>query len=121
MAKRLVEVQLAKGRTVAGDKLVHGVFSDTEPEFARLGAEGARTAKSLATALRFRGEAERTAEIPLGGKGRTLTLVGLGKSAEFTVEKASATSPTGRISTSPARPTSAEMARSAARPATPSP
>ena len=62
MAKRLVEVQLAKGRTVAGDKLVHGVFSDTEPEFARLGAEGARTAKSLATALRFRGEAERTAD-----------------------------------------------------------
>ena len=90
MAKRLVEVQLAKGRTVAGDKLVHGVFSDTEPEFARLGAEGARTAKSLATALRFRGEAERTAEIPLGGKGRTLTLVGLGKSAEFTAEKAAA-------------------------------
>ncbi len=41
-------------------------------------------------ALRFTGEEDRTAEIPLGARGRTLTLVGLGKSAGFTEEKARA-------------------------------
>lgn len=90
MAKRLVQVQLAKGRALPGAKVVHGVFADVEPEFSRLGAEGARAARSLATAARFRGEAEHLAEIPLGGKGRSLTLVGLGRSADFTAEKARA-------------------------------
>ena len=66
------------------------IFSDAEPEFARLGGEAARAAKGLAQTLRFTGEAERSAEIPLGRKGRTLTLVGLGKRAELTEESARA-------------------------------
>ncbi len=90
MARRLVEVELSKGRVLAGDKIVHGLFSDTEPDFHRLGAEGARSARALAKAVRFAGEEDRTAEIPLGARGRTITLVGLGKSAGFTEEKARA-------------------------------
>ena len=90
MTRRLVRIELSRGRGIAGDKVVHGIFSDQDPGLARLGADGAHAAKSLAQALRFAGEAERTAEIPLGAKGRTLTLVGLGKSTEFTVERANA-------------------------------
>jgi leucyl aminopeptidase len=90
VTRRLVQVELSRGRGVAGEKVVLGVFSDQEPGLERLGAEGARAAKSLTQALRFTGEAERVAEIPLGAKGRTLCLVGLGKRGEFTVERATA-------------------------------
>ncbi len=90
MTSRLVQVQLSTGRRVAGDKLVHGVFADADPGFARLGAEGARAAQALAQALRFKGEEGRVAETLLRGPGRSLTLVGLGKSAEFTAERARA-------------------------------
>ena len=76
-----MQVQLSKGRALAGVKLVHGIFSDADPQFSRLGAQAARAAKSLAQALRFKGEAERSAEIPLGAGGRTLTLVGLGNTS----------------------------------------
>ena len=90
MTRKLVQVELARGRGIAGEKVVHGLFTDREAGLARLGADGARAAKGLSQALRFTGEAERTAEIPLGAKGRTLTLVGLGNSADFTVERANA-------------------------------
>ncbi len=94
MNRKLVEVQLATGRAVAGDKIVLGIFadsdSDTEPELARLGAAGARTARALIEGLRFRGERDRILETPLSSRGRTLTLVGLGKRAELTAERASA-------------------------------
>ena len=88
MANRRLEVQMAKGRAVPGDKLVCGVFSDADPGFSRLGAEAARTAKSLAAALCFTGEDDRAAEMPLGGRGRSLTLLGLGRRADFTAERA---------------------------------
>jgi leucyl aminopeptidase len=84
----LVQVGLAKGRSVGGDKLVIGVFSDQDPGFERLGAEGARAAEALASAVRFRGEEGRSAETQLRGKGRSLTLLGLGKSSKLTFESA---------------------------------
>ena len=92
MTRRLVLVELSRGRSIAGAdvRIVHGVFADSEPVFDRLGAEGARTAAALAQALRFKGEEGRLAETLLRGQGRSLTLVGLGKSAEFTAERARA-------------------------------
>ncbi|MEO8198601.1 MAG: leucyl aminopeptidase [Thermoanaerobaculia bacterium] len=90
MNRNLVEVQLATGRAVAGEKVVLGVFADEEPELTRLGAAAARTAKVLVDGLRFRGERERVVETQMGSPGRTLTLIGLGKQAEFTAERASA-------------------------------
>ena len=90
MNQKLVEVQLATGRAVGGDQVVFGVFADVEPELARLGGEAARTAGRLIEGLRFRGERDRVVETQLGSRGRTLTLVGLGKRAELTAERASA-------------------------------
>lgn len=92
MTSRLVQVQLSRGRGIASadTRLVLGVFSDADPAFARLGAEGARAAIALAQALRFKGEEGRLVETLLRGKGRALTLVGLGKRAELTEERARA-------------------------------
>jgi leucyl aminopeptidase len=92
---KLVQVEIAPGRALPGEKLVAGVFVDGsdgvgEADFARLGAEAARAAKSLVATARFAGEADRTAEIPVGSGRRTLTLVGLGKRGEFTEERARA-------------------------------
>ncbi len=89
MTSRRVQVQLSNGRTVAGDKLVLGVFADSEPPYSRLGAAGARVALALAQALRFKGEEGRLVATLLG-KGRSLTLVGLGKSGKLTEEGARA-------------------------------
>ncbi|MEO8277387.1 MAG: leucyl aminopeptidase [Thermoanaerobaculia bacterium] len=90
MTRQLVQVELAQGRSIAGEKLVLGVFLDAEPEYARLGADGAHVARELARSLAFRGEDGRRLEAPLRGKGRSLTLVGLGKTAKFTAEAAQA-------------------------------
>ena len=90
MTRKLVQVQLAQGRAVAGDKLVIGLVSDAAPDFARLGAEAARAAQALVRTLRLRGEEERSAEVPLGARGRTLTVVGLGKRGDLSPEKAQA-------------------------------
>ena len=90
MTRKLVEVELAAGRGLAGDKVVLGLFAEEEAELGRLGAEGARAASALIAALRLRGEHERVAETPFGKGGRTLTLIGLGKRAELTAERAQA-------------------------------
>ncbi len=90
MTTKLVRVELAKGRTLSGEKLVLGLFAGEEPEAGRLGAEGARAAAALIAALGLSGEHERVAETQLGRSGRTLTICGLGKRADFTVERARA-------------------------------
>lgn len=90
MTTKLVRVELAKGRALAGEKLVLGLFAGEEPDTARLGAEGARAAAALIAALDLAGEHERVAETQLGRSGRTLTILGLGKRADFTVERARA-------------------------------
>ncbi|MEO7795512.1 MAG: leucyl aminopeptidase [Thermoanaerobaculia bacterium] len=90
MNRKLVQVELAGGRAVPGQKLVMGLFSDREAGFERLGAVASRSAHQLIRALRFTGAAEHVAETVLAGSGRTLTLIGLGKTSEFTDEKARA-------------------------------
>ncbi len=88
--RKLVQVELSRGRSLAGEKLVVGLFADVEPAFGAAGAVAGRAMAALARTMRFSGDADRIAEGPLNGASRSVTLVGLGKRADFTAEKAAA-------------------------------